>query len=103
VPKSGFKREVLSERLSANGIVNTHLRDWRTGHEMGSSFALVAATLLLTNNAFLRLGRCLDMLPAVCVVGERRYQRQMAWYDADEPKTVVARCCIASHLCVFAP
>ncbi len=70
-------REVLSERLSANGGVNTHLCDCRTGHEMGSSFALVAATLLLTNNAFLRLGRCLDMLPAVCVVGEQRYQRQM--------------------------
>ncbi len=44
---------------------------------MVSSFALVAATLLLTNNAFLRLGRCLDMLPAVCVMGERRYQQQM--------------------------
>ena len=70
---------------------------------VGSGFALVAATLLLTNNAFLRLGRCPDMLSAVCVLGGRRYQRQMSKYDADEQKTLVARLCIASHLCVFAP
>jgi len=44
---------------------------------MGSSLTLLAATLLLTNNAFLRLGRCLGVLPAFCVIGERRDQRRM--------------------------